>query len=75
MHHEDDYDDNNDDPAKPVCEPVQKFRAVVFLHTLGFCVGLGDFNGGASAFQIGNAVGLVDDRQFKCSDNQSSPSK
>jgi hypothetical protein len=40
MHHEDDYDDNNDDPAKPVCEPVQKFRAVVFLHTLDFCLGL-----------------------------------
>jgi hypothetical protein len=35
MHH-----DNDDDPAKPGCEPVQKFRAVVFLHTLDFCLGL-----------------------------------
>jgi hypothetical protein len=63
MHHEDDYD-NNDDASKPVCEPVQKFRAVVFLRILGFCVSLGDFSGGAAAFQIGDAVGLFGNRPF-----------
>ena len=33
--HEDDNNDNDGDAAIPGCEPVQKFRAVVFLFQLG----------------------------------------
>jgi hypothetical protein len=64
MNHEDDNNDNDGDAAIPGCEPDQKFRAVVFLRILGFCFGLGDFNGGALAFQIGDAVGLSGNRTF-----------
>ena len=59
MHH-----DNDDDPAKPGCEPVQKFRAVVFLHTLDFCLGLAISTVARLLFQIGNAVGLFGNHTF-----------